>query len=506
MQTQFLSLLVIAVAAGPAAGSETTANIYALNCAACHGDQLQGAQGPALVRQPDQPVSDDPELARTIKEGRPAKGMPAWGDKFTAGEIDSLVHFIRDREKENSPEHRRQLDRQKISSYPTGTISTELETFKVELVAELAKPQSLVGLPDGRLLVAEEQGGLRIIDRHGLLHPQPVKGTPAVTPKDFFHRALLGVALHPSYSQNGWIYLSCGDTVTDSSGKEVTEVMLVRGRLKGESWVDSQPLVHIPTNSSVSGPIAFDRQGHVFATTASAAGLGNGPESKIPGNEPLSAAVLLAKPPQDLKDPTGKILRFNDDGSIPSDNPFVSIPGAFAAIWSLGVRNAEGLAFDPIKGQLWATDHGPRGGDKINLILKGHNYGWPVISYGTRYDGVAFTKDIEREGMDQPVVNWTPDIGVSAVTVYRGSAFPGWSGNLLVGSLVTQQLLRLVLTNDHAVLQELIIQKLGRIRGIAVGSDGYIYLALELGQQGAIVRLVPSLQDRMHGKRQESHL
>jgi glucose/arabinose dehydrogenase len=247
----------------------------------------------------------------------------------------------------------------------------------------------------------------------------------------------------------------------------------------------------------VSGPLAFDGKGHVFTATASAAGLGTGPESKVSGNEPLSAAALLAKPPQDLKDPAGKILRYNDDGSIPSDNPFISVPGVFAPIWSLGIRNAEGLAFDSIKGQLWATDHGPRGGDKINLILRGHNYGWPVISYGTRYDGIAFTNDTERDGMDQPAVNWTPDIGVSALTIYRGRGFPGWNENLLVGSIVTQQLFRLSFKNGHAVLEELIIQKLGRIRGIAVGSQGYIYLALELGQEGAIVRLVPSLHGRI---------
>jgi glucose/arabinose dehydrogenase len=149
------------------------------------------------------------------------------------------------------------------------------------------------------------------------------------------------------------------------------------------------------------------------------------------------------------------------------------------------------LAFDSKRNELWATDHGPRGGDKINRILKGHNYGWPVISYGTRYDGVAFTKETEREGMDQPVVTWTPDIGVSALAIYRGTAFPRWNGNLLVGSLVKQELLRVVLSDNTAVLQEVLLPHLGRIRALTIGLNGQIYVALELAQQGAIVRLVP---------------
>jgi glucose/arabinose dehydrogenase len=277
----------------------------------------------------------------------------------------------------------------------------------------------------------------------------------------------------------------------DNAGKGITEVLLIRGRLHAHAWVDSELLVRVPTNSSSVGPIAFDGQGHVFLTTASAAGLGTGPESKIPGDGPLPVATLMATQPQGLTNPNGKILRFNDDGTVPVDNPFSGSPNAYGAIWSLGIRNAAGLAFDFESSQLWATDHGPRGGDKINRILEGHNYGWPVISYGMRYDGVAFTKETERDGMDQPVVTWTPDIGVSALAVYRGAAFPRWNDNLLVGSLVKQELLRIALSNDAPVVQEVLLPHLGRIRALAIGLKGEIYVALELAQQGAIVRLVP---------------
>jgi aldose sugar dehydrogenase len=491
-RNQWRLLALAAVGLASAAQSEPAARLYAANCAACHGAQLQGTQGPALIPKDGQPAFAADELARIIKEGRVEAGMPAWGDKLSADDIGSLVQFIGDRINDNSTERLQQLDRQEIAAYRRGILRTEVASFRLERVAELGKPQGLAALPDGRLLVAEERGALRIIQRDGVLLLQPVKGTPAGKPKDVFHRALLAVALDPRYSQNGWIYLTCGDTVMNAVGKEVTEMTLVRGRLKGDSWVDSTVLVHIPTNSTVSGPIAFDGNGHVFTTTASAAGLGTGPDSKVAGNEPFPAADLQARAPQDPKDPAGKILRYNVDGTIPSDNPYVTTPGAFAPIWSLGVRNAEGLAFDPATNQLWATDHGPRGGDELNLVLRGHNYGWPVISYGTRYDGIGFTREVERAGMDQPVVNWTPDIGISAVTVYRGNAFPKWRGNLLVGSLVTRQLLRIVLQKGHAVLQELVVQDLGRIRAIAIDPRGFIYIALELRLGGAIVRLVPS--------------
>jgi aldose sugar dehydrogenase len=469
---------------------DLAADLYQANCAQCHGALLQGAQGPSLLQNADPRLNDESDVARIIRDGLPEKGMPGWNGKISAAEITSLAQFIKERREENSAEHLRLIDRERIRSLPQRLVRSEVQAFTVELVAEPDKPTGLVALPDGRLLISQERGGLRLVERSGLV-AGAVEGVPPCHPTDVFHRVLLGVALHPRYRQNGWIYLTCGNSVTDSTGKVTTEVMLIRGRLRAHAWVDSEILVHVPTNSSVGAPIAFDDQGHVFLTTASAAGLGTGPESKVAGDGPLAVATLMATPPQDLASPNGKILRYSDDGSIPSDNPFVGSPNAYGATWSLGIRNAAGLAFDSAPGQLWATDHGPRGGDKINRILKGHNYGWPVISYGTRYDGVAFTKETERAGMDQPVVTWAPDIGVSALTIYRGKAFPRWDGDLLVGSLVKQDLLRIVLSGDAVVLQEVLLPRLGRIRALAVGPKGEIYVALELAQQGAVVRLVP---------------
>jgi aldose sugar dehydrogenase len=482
-------LLVTSYSSMEVFAGDSAPSLYQTNCAQCHGSQLQGAQGPSLLSS-EQKLNDE-QLVKMIRDGSPAKGMPAWRDTIPDVDIADLAHFIQTRRDENSTEHLRQTDRESIRSLPRGIIRSEVQAFRLELVAEPDRPTGIAVLPDGRLLITQERGGLRMVEKSGLA-VAAIEGVPSCHPNDFFHRVLLGVAVHPHYHQNGWVYLTCGTSDTDSAGKTTTEVMLMRGRLRAHGWVDSEILVHVPTNSSVGAPITFDNQGHVFLSTASAAGLGTGPESKIPGSGPLSVAELMATPPQDLTSPNGKILRYNDDGGMPNDNPFIGSPKAFAAIWSLGIRNAAGLAFDSDRNQLWATDHGPRGGDKVNRIFKGHNYGWPVISYGTRYDGVAFTKEIEHEGMDQPFLSWTPDIGISALAVYRGAAFPHWSGNLLVGSLVQQALIRVVAAGDSAVLQEVLIPHLGRIRALAVGPNGEIYVALELAQQGAIVRLTPA--------------
>jgi glucose/arabinose dehydrogenase len=202
----------------------------------------------------------------------------------------------------------------------------------------------------------------------------------------------------------------------------------------------------------------------------------------------------LRTPAQDLSNPRGKILRWNDDGTVPTDNPFVQTPRGLPAIWSYGHRNPQGLSFDRKTRQLWSTEHGPRGGDELNWIRGGHNYGWPVISYGSRYDGlpVSSSSEVERVGMDQPVINWTPAIAVSAVSFYEGNEFPRWRSNLLIGSLLKHELWRVLLREQQPVVQELLLKDIGRIRAITTGSDGDIYLALELKQEGLVIRLSPS--------------
>jgi glucose/arabinose dehydrogenase len=473
--------LIVAPARAEAVGG-TAAQIYAKTCASCHGTRLQGGQGPSLLAGTLIHGSADDAVAQTIRNGYPERGMPAWRSVLAESEIESLVQFIGEQRAENSPEHLASLDTAQKQQFPR-ILKSELYSFRAEIIAEIGKPWGLAFLPDGRLLVTEEAGGLRVIE-HGRLLPTAVRDTPTGDPKDIFGRVLLDVAVHPDFNHNGWIYLTCGDSVTGADGKAVTEVTLVRGRLRDNAWTDSRILAHIATDSTITGRMAFDGKGHLFLTTASEAGI-----NEATSREPIPQQQLLTSAPQDLRDPNGKILRFNDDGSIPADNPFAGTPGAYAPIWSYGHRNSQGLAIDPATGSLWASEHGPRGGDELNLIESGHNYGWPVISYGTRYDGIAFTTEVARPGMEQPVLNWTPSIAVSAIAFYQGREFPSWNNDLLVGSLRQERLLRLVLSGKDVVLQELIAKDLGRIRGIAISQTGDIYLALELRAQGLIVRL-----------------
>jgi aldose sugar dehydrogenase len=478
-------MLLAAGAVAQSVPHPTPAKIYAANCASCHGTRLQGGQGASLIAVHYIHGTDDATIERSIKEGYPAKGMPLWSGTISEEDIRALVQFIKHERAENSPEHLAELDRALIRSLPREVIRTDVENFRIQKVAEPGRPWGMSFLPDGRLLVTEEQGGLRIIEKGRLL--PPVEGIPEGHPKDIFHRTLLDVMAHPDFRANGWIYLTRGNSVERPGGQYLTEVELLRGRLKDGRWIDSQTLVRVPTDNTTTGRILLDGRGHVFLTTASEAGI-----NEVHGREPEPQEELMRTAPQNLQDPTGKILRYNDDGSIPADNPFVSTAGAFGAVWSYGHRNSQGLALDSVTGQLWATEHGPRGGDELNLIQKGHNYGWPVISYGTRYDGIAFTTEVDAEGMDQPVINWTPSIAVSAIAFYEGRAFPRWNHALFVGSLIKQKLFRVVLSGNQAVLQELILKDLGRIRALAVGPDGDLYLALELKQQGLIVRLVPA--------------
>jgi glucose/arabinose dehydrogenase len=486
----FASLLASTLlAAQPQPSPQRTASqLFVISCAPCHGTRLQGNQGPSLLSPKLLHGSDDQDLARSIRDGYPAKGMPAWGDSLSGEDVQLLANFIKEQRVENSPEHLAELDAVQIRNIPSGVLKTELEKFRIQVIARLGKTFGLAFLPDGRLLVTEERGALRIVDHNRLL-PAAVQNTPMGRPADtdVFKRVLLDVAVHPDYKHNGWIYLTCADHTQGPDGKSITIVKLVRGRLRNATWVDSQTLVSLPLNTD-TGRIAFDDRGHVYLSTSSEAGVN---ESR--GGVPCTEKQLLSTPPQDLNSPLGKILRFNDDGTVPADNPFVATPGAVAAIWSYGHRNPQGLAFNPDTGQLWSTEHGPRGGDELNLIRSGHNYGWPVISYGTRYDGMAFTAEVEHAGMEQPVINWTPSIAVSAITFYEGNAFPRWKHTLFICSLKQQELFRVVLDGQRVTLQESILKDIGRIRGIAVDpKSGALTLALELKTEGLIVRLVPS--------------
>jgi glucose/arabinose dehydrogenase len=365
-------------------------------------------------------------------------------------------------------------------------VKSEKETFRIDVIASgVETPWALAFLPDGRLLVTERAGRLRIID-HGKLLPEGVKGLPKVWEKQ--DGGMFDVEVHPQYSTNGWIYLSYSETLpgytpppapaTPPDPPSMTVIM--RGRInKNNEWVDQQILFRAPpeiyssTNAHYGSRFIFDKQNHLFFS--------------IGEKQQMMDA-------QDLSKPTGKIHRVNDDGSVPKDNPFVNRPGAVPSIWSYGHRNPQGLAWDPVTGKLWESEHGPQGGDEINVIEAGHNYGWPVITNGVQ---PGITKRAE-EGMESPIVSFTPSIAPSGIAFYTGSRYPGWKNNLFVSALGGQQLRRLEISGTTVTHQEVVFSQFGRVHDVIVGPDGYLYTTLQLpgrvlseSTPGMVIRLVP---------------
>lgn len=372
-------------------------------------------------------------------------------------------------------------------------IKSEKQTFKIEVVAAgLETPWGLAFLPDGRLLVTERPGRLRIIEQ-GRLLPEAVQGTPKVWERQ--DAGMLDVAVHPEYARNGWIYLAYTEVVPGyvapppapegrgNAPSPPSMTVFVRARIdKANRWVDEHVLYRAPaalytSNGSHYGTrFLFDKAGHVFYTLGER-------------GEPANA--------QDLSSPLGKIHRIKDDGTIPKDNPFVGTPGAVPSIWSYGHRNPQGLAWDPA-GLMWESEHGPNGGDEINIIEKGRNYGWAVITMGTQ-KGIT---ERARAGMEQPIVHYTPTLAPSGMVFYTGTKYPGWKNHLFVAALAGQQLRRLEIRGREVVHQEAVFQRF-RVRSLTVGPDGLMYLLLQnptgagtgLGlaasTPGMVVRLVP---------------
>lgn len=351
-------------------------------------------------------------------------------------------------------------------------IQSEKHSFKIETVAEgLKKPWGMVKFPDGRFLVTEKQGAVRVVDQ-GKLLPELVGSVPDVNPGG--QGGLLDIKLHPDYEKNGWIYLAFSKP---KGNKSLTSI--VRVRLKGNTFVDMETVFDPPAEDYGSSEhhfgcrMAFDSNNYLFFS------IGDRGDVTTPENRA-----------QKLTHVAGKIHRIHDDGKIPQDNPFVQTAGARPSIWSYGNRNAQGLMFQPGTGILWETEHGPRGGDELNIIKKGVNYGWPIISYGINYSGTPFTELTAKEGMEQPVTQWTPSIAVSGMDFYEGKKFPQWKGNLFVGALAHQKIIRLVLNAKNEVThQEVLLENRGRVRDVRCFDDGFIYVIYD--EPGRIIRLVP---------------
>jgi glucose/arabinose dehydrogenase len=472
------------------------ATLFTETCAGCHGTGIQGGRVQSLFDDKWTHATDDESIAAIIANGIPNTEMVAFKPTLNDAQIWQLVTYMR-------LQAGNLKDKPEVVVDPDGqVIKSEKQTFKIEVVARnLETPWGLAFLPDGRLLVTERPGRLRIVDKGKV--SEPVKGTPKVWEKQ--DGGLLDVEVHPQYARNGWIYLAYSETLPGYTPPPVdpsappapapppqggrgrggppdppSMTVIVRGKInKNNEWTDEQVLFRAPaalyssTNAHYGSRFTFDKQGHLFFTLGEK-------------NNMVHA--------QDLGDPLGKIHRVNDDGTIPKDNPFVNRPGAVPSIWSYGHRHPQGLAWDPVTGKLWESEHGPQGGDEINIIEPGHNYGWGVITMGTQ-PGIT---ERSHEGMEQPIVYYTPTIAPSGMTFYSGTKYPGWKNNLFVAALAGQQLRRLEVSDTKVTHQEVVFNQFGRIRDVIVGPDQYLYVIMQLPGQslsqstpGVVARLVP---------------
>ena len=353
-----------------------------------------------------------------------------------------------------------------------------LHDYRVVPVASgLQNPWGIAFLPGGDILVTEKPGRLRII-REGRLLPDAVPGVPEVLAQG--QGGLLDVQPHPDFATNRLIYITYSKPYTDLEG---ARTVLIRGTFQDDALTNIEELFSAQAvgRGHYGSRIAFDGNGYVFITAG---------DRQAP-----SRGDLYAHPAQDLSNHHGVVVRLHDDGRIPADNPFVGTAGALGEIWSYGHRNPQGLAFHPMTGDLWANEHGPQGGDELNVVLPGRNYGWPVIGYGVNYgSGTTIHEGTLKEGMESPKHFWVPSIATSGLMIYTGDKFPAWRGNIFVGGLGGEQLSRLTIDGQTVLNEETLFQRMGRIRDVRQGPDGYVYLAIDdrRGGPAGIVRLEPA--------------
>jgi aldose sugar dehydrogenase len=350
------------------------------------------------------------------------------------------------------------------------THSSQEHKFRVVTMTEgLNHPWSIAFLPDGRMLVTERAGHLRIVGKDFKLDPRPVEGHPEVTP--FGQGGLLDVVLHPKFSENNLVYLSYSARGDGGIGTEVARGAFKNNRIENAQVIfRMQPKLR--TGYHFGSRIVFDREDYLYITLGDR---GEMERAQNPGNH------------------NGSVIRLHDDGRVPKDNPFVGKAGWLPEKFTLGNRNMQGAALHPKTGLLWTHEHGPQGGDEINVIRAGVNYGWPVITYGANYGtGTRIGEGTEKAGMAQPLHKWVPSIAPSGMAFYTGNRFPKWRGNLFVGALKDQMLVRLKLDGEKIVHEERMIKNaIGRIRDVRQGPDGFIYLLTD-SPNGVLARLEPA--------------
>lgn len=441
---------------------EDPEKIYTEKCASCHGEKVE-----AFVDRKWKYGNTKADLAKSIKGGYADLGMPAWGEVLSAKEVDAVADLIVESLK---TVEQYSFTKEKKKAEGPAIFKSEGITLTADTIATgLSSPWGFEQLPDYSFLVTDRNGSLYHIDGKG--NKTKIEGVPEVQAEG--QGGLLDITVHPQYAQNGWVYISYSKSKMEE-GKKLSSTAVSRGKIKDGRFVDQQLIFeaypYTTTKHHFGSRLVFDKKGFLFISVG----------------ERGQHTVY----PQDLKNAHGKIHRVHDDGSIPKDNPFLSNKQAIASIYAYGNRNPQGMAMDPATGLIWEHEHGPRGGDELNLIKRGANYGWPVISYGINYDGKPITSISKKEGMEQPVTYWIPSIAPSGLAFVNSDKYPAWKNNLLVGSLRFNYVNRCIMKDNKVVGQEKVLLNIGRVRNVEMGVDGYLYVGVE--GPGTVLRIRPT--------------
>lgn len=435
-----------------------TEKIFTQYCSSCHGERIE-----AFVDRQWKHGKSKAEIVASISNGYTDLGMPSWKGIIPTKDIDKLAELI--------VQNIANVDKYKVSNKPTSNIfKSEGMTVSLDTVATgFESPWGFAQLPNGDYLITDRAGVLYMVDQNR--NKTIIKNTPKVLAEG--QGGLLDIELHPNYITNGWVYLSYSK-FKEENGTKMTSTAIMRGKIKGNEFTESQEifeaLPYTKTKHHYGSRIVFDKNSYLFFSVGE-----RGMEKVFP---------------QSTENDNGKIHRLNDDGNIPKDNPYINDGKNHGSIYSFGHRNPQGLTLNNETNEIWETEHGPRGGDEVNVIKKGANFGWPVISYGINYDGKPITDISKKEGMEQPQIQWTPSIAPSGLTFVTGDKYPAWKGNLLAGSLRFNYLNRCILKNNKIVGQEKLLVNIGRMRNVEMGNDGYIYVSIE--NPGTVFRLRPN--------------
>jgi aldose sugar dehydrogenase len=443
--------------------------LYQQNCATCHGINHHGGNAESLVDDKWQFGASMEKHLANVKEGLVERGMPAFKDTMTDDEMKAVMDYILRVKSQGLSKT--------IQTSSRGTLETLDYLVRTEVwVDGLEQPWGIDFIDNRQAVVTEQPGRLRLVV-DGRLDPKPIEGTPDVLFQG--QGGLLDVTIDPKISENGWIYLSYSHRLSGDQ-ENLAMTRIVRGRIKDHRWADEQVVYQAPiqsystTRHHYGNRIVFDQKGYLYFSIGD-----------------RGAGDFAQK----LDRPNGKVHRLYPDGSVPSDNPFAGQPKALATIFSYGHRNPQGLVIHPLTDELWEVEHGPRGGDEVNLIKSGKNYGWPLITYGINYNGSVITRKRIEDGMEQPRWFWRPSTAVCSIDFYRGDEFPYWKNHLLVTALKDQDLRLLQVQDGRVIHEEILFDGLGRVRDVITGPDGAIYVVLNSPHQ--ILRL-SSLGERKY--------